>query len=82
MSLVRSMDVGSDNYVNKFESRNTAMQQRTTANMCEIKKHISDANISACHAGLLQGSCSAPPFKLMQTWARKSNVNNGQCLLT
>ena len=39
----------------KFESRNIAMRQRTTENMWEIKKNISDSNISSHHAGLLQG---------------------------
>ena len=38
----------------KFESRNTVMRRRTTANMYEIKKYILDTNISSCHAGLFR----------------------------
>ena len=38
----------------KYKSRNTTMR-RTTANMCEIKNYMSDANISFCHARFLQG---------------------------
>eukprot|EP00112_Aurelia_sp_Birch-Aquarium-sp1_P011907 Seg250.4 transcript_id=Seg250.4/GoldUCD/mRNA.D3Y31 product="hypothetical protein" protein_id=Seg250.4/GoldUCD/D3Y31 len=35
----------------KFKGRNTAMRQKTTANMINLYY----ANISSCHAGLLQG---------------------------
>lgn len=45
MCLIGSKDAWSDKYVNKFESRNSTMQQRTIANVNEIKKSISDTNI-------------------------------------
>ena len=47
----------------KFESRNTAMRRRTTANMCEIKKYIflNFAHICCCSSS----HCGVPALKLI-----------------